>query len=73
MIKELGTYTINGQDAVFQASVVKKLFKTMPQATFSFSDGSSVSCTYDVLSGTYTYSGEISPEIVYSNGAWDFK
>lgn len=73
MIKELGTYTINGKEAVFTASFIKKLYRTNPVGIFNFKDGSSIQITHDILSSKTTYSEEITPNVIYANGYWDFE
>ncbi len=73
MIKELGKYTINGKEAVFTATFTKKLFQTLPVGIFSFQDGSQIQITHDILSGETTYSENITPNVIYANGYWDFE
>lgn len=72
MIKELGTYTINGKPAVFNALVEKKSFKTYPVALFTFADGSRIKCTHDMMTGVTTYSGDMDPKVDYHGGLWSF-
>lgn len=73
MIKELGTYTINDKEAVFTATFIKKLYRTNPVGIFTFADGYQIQMTHDILSGETTYSEPVSPNVIYTNGYWDFE
>ncbi len=73
MIKEHGKYTINGEEAVFTATFIKKLFKTFPVGIFTFKDGREIQITHDILSGETTYSESVTPNVIYANGYWDFE
>lgn len=73
MIKEFGKYTVNGREAVFNATFEKKIFQKLPVAIFTFNDGAFIKVTYNIIKGETTFSEPMTPEVKYSNGEWVWK
>ena len=70
MLKDQSTYVINGQPAVFLATVTKGPLGLLPSAEFHFKDGSVIKTTHE--RGVSTADGNLDRSVIYTNGAWKF-
>lgn len=57
LLKEDKKYVLNGKTCTFVPGKDTSVFFTNPKATFNFEDGTTISCIYTLLTGTYAWTG----------------
>ena len=75
MLKEYGECVINGQKAVFNASVEKGIMSLSPVAIFTLESGEVIKVKHNLISGnTSVTEGRLEKDsmVRYRNGQWEF-
>ena len=72
LLKEDTKYFFNNKYCTFIPGIDKSMFFTNPKGTFAFVDGTESSCIYDLIAGTYTWTGDEikNGDLVYNGSAW---
>ena len=72
LLKEDKKYIFNAKSCYFKAEIDKSYFFTNPKAAFVFDDGSTITCIFSLLTGTYTWSGGSikNGDLKYLGSAW---